>query len=87
MTGPKTLKLSLSGRRGSSVKCRSIDEHAMHDHRELARERDLGFGHACALGDPGPPIIRASLVFESSQSRASEATTISATARALPIGS
>ena len=44
--------LSLSGRRSGRSEQRSIDQHAMHDHGELAGECHLCLLHASAFGKP-----------------------------------
>jgi len=48
----KRLHFSLSGCRGRAVEGCGADEHAMHDHRKLARKRHFGLLHA------GPRAIR-----------------------------
>src|SRR5215510_285840 len=47
----------LSGRGGGRIEWCSVDQHAMHDHGELAGERDLGLVHADALGEPCSPAL------------------------------
>src|SRR5206468_6236995 len=60
-TRPKAVVLSLSDHCGASlggwVEGGIVSEHAMHDHSELAGDRDLGFGHAGAPGDAHAPAL------------------------------
>src|SRR5262249_16341577 len=62
MTRPKPVVLSSSdhcgARLSSRVKGGVVSEHAMHDHSELAGERDLGFGHAGAPRDAHAPALK-----------------------------
>ena len=48
---------SLSGRHSGRSEQRSIDQHAMHDHGELAGERHLCLLHAGAFGKPHRPAL------------------------------
>ena len=57
MPRPKSVELSLSGRHSGRLEQRSIDQHAVHDHRELASERHLRLLHAGAFGEPHRPAL------------------------------
>ena len=54
---PKTLDLSFSSCLGSKFEFLLIDQHAMHDHRELAGEGDFCLLHPHALGELHRPAL------------------------------
>ena len=54
-TRPKTCFVSLLRGRRRGVECCSVGEHPVQDHREFARQRDLGLVHAGSPGDPHRP--------------------------------
>ena len=61
---PKPVEPSLSGRHSGRLEQCSIDQHAMHDHGELAGERHLCFLHASAFGEPHRPTLESCAALE-----------------------
>jgi hypothetical protein len=56
VTRPKTCFVSLLSS-SSGVEWCSVGEHAVQDHREFARQRDLCLVHAGSPGDPHSPAL------------------------------
>src|SRR5262249_52868929 len=56
---PRTLIAPFLGRRGGRIEWCPVDQHSMHDHGQLAGERDLRLVHADALGEPCGPAFEA----------------------------
>src|SRR5260370_31979700 len=49
---------------GDRIERYAVLEHAMHDYRELACQRDLRLAHAGSLGDPHCPALKLRAAFD-----------------------